>query len=188
MKIKSAVLREINKPLSIEELELEPPKEKEVLVKYIYTGFCHSDLHLMLGEVSVGLPRAIGHEAAGVVQEVGPGVTKLKKGDHVVCTWMIPCGKCPQCLRGMGNICSGNFGFFLEGMLLDGTSRLKDKDGNVVRHSEFVAGFSSYSVVPEDGAIPIPKSMPLDQACFMGCCVPTGWGSVTNTAKVQPGD
>lgn len=188
MKIKAAVLREPNKPLTIEDLDLAPPKEKEVLVKNVYTGFCHSDLHLMLGEIPIGLPLVIGHEASAVVEDVGPGVTKVKKGDHVVGTWMVPCGKCPQCLRGMGNICSGNFGNFLEGMLLDGTSRLTDKKGEMVRHGQFVSGFSTFSVLPEDGAIPVPKEFPLDQACFMGCCVPTGWGSVTNTANVQPGD
>jgi Zn-dependent alcohol dehydrogenase len=188
MKIKSAVLREINQPLSIEELELAPPKEKEVLVKTAFTGFCHSDLHLMLGEIPIALPLAIGHEMAGVVEEVGPGVTQVKKGDHVVGTWMIPCGKCPQCLRGMGNICSGNFGAFLEGVLLDGTSRLTDKNGEMVRHGNFVSGFSNYTVIPENGAIVIPKEFPLDQACFMGCCVPTGWGSVVNTAQIKPGD
>jgi len=131
---------------------------------------------------------AIGHEMAGVVEDVGPGVTKVKKGDHVVGTWMIPCGKCPQCLRGMGNICSGNFGAFLGGVLLDGTSRLTDKKGEMVRHGNFVSGFSNYTVLPEDGAIPVPKEFPLDQACFMGCCVPTGWGSVFNTAQIKPGD
>jgi S-(hydroxymethyl)glutathione dehydrogenase / alcohol dehydrogenase len=188
MKIKSAVLREPNKPLTIEELELAPPKEKEVLVKSAFTGFCHSDLHLMLGEIPIALPLAIGHEMSGVVEAVGPGVTKVKKGDHVVGTWMIPCGKCPQCLRGMGNICSGNFGAFLGGVLLDGTSRLTDKKGEMVRHGNFVSGFSNYTVLPEDGAIVLPKEFPLDQACFMGCCVPTGWGSVFNTAKIKPGD
>jgi len=188
MKVKSAVLRETNKPLTIEELELAPPKEKEVLVKSAFTGFCHSDLHLMLGEIPIGLPMAIGHEMAGVVEDVGPGVTKDKKGDHVVGTWMVPCGKCPQCLRGMGNICSGNFGAFLMGMQLDGTSRLTDKKGEMVRHGNFVSGFSNYTVLPEDGAIVLPKEFPLDQACFMGCCVPTGWGSVFNTAKIKPGD
>ncbi|MBI5604091.1 MAG: Zn-dependent alcohol dehydrogenase [Deltaproteobacteria bacterium] len=188
MKIKSAVLREPNKPLTIEELELAPPKEKEVLVKSAFTGFCHSDLHLMLGEIPIALPLAIGHEMAGIVEDIGPGVTKVKKGDHVVGTWMIPCGKCPQCLRGMGNICSGNFGAFLGGVLLDGTSRLTDKNGEMVRHGNFVSGFSDYTVMPEDGAIAIPKEFPLDQACFMGCCVPTGWGSVFNTAQIKPGD
>ncbi|MFZ0451614.1 MAG: alcohol dehydrogenase catalytic domain-containing protein [Desulfatiglandaceae bacterium] len=188
MKIKSAVLRETNKPMTIEELELAPPQEGEVLVKTAYTGWCHSDLHLVLGEIPIEMPLAIGHEASGIVEEVGPGVTKLKPGDHVVGTWMIPCGKCPQCLRGMGNICSGNFEAFLSGMLLDGTSRLSDENGNMVRHGNFVSGFSNYTVLPEDGAIPVRKDMPLDQACFMGCCVPTGWGSVTNIAKVQPGE
>lgn len=188
MKIKSAVLREPNKPLTIEELELAPPKEKEVLVKSAFTGFCHSDLHLMLGEIPIALPLAIGHEMAGIVEDIGPGVTKVKKGDHVVGTWMIPCGKCPQCLRGMGNICSGNFGAFLGGVLLDGTSRLTDKNGEMVRHGNFVSGFSNFTVMPEDGAIAIPKEFPLDQACFMGCCVPTGWGSVFNTAQIKPGD
>jgi S-(hydroxymethyl)glutathione dehydrogenase/alcohol dehydrogenase len=188
MKVKSAVLREPNKPLTIEELELAPPKEKEVLVKSAFTGFCHSDLHLMLGEIPIALPLAIGHEMSGVVEDVGPGVTKVKKGDHVVGTWMIPCGQCPQCRRGMGNICSGNFGAFLGGMLLDGTSRLTDKNGEMVRHGNFVSGFSNYTVIPETGAIPVPKEFPLDQACFMGCCVPTGWGSVFNTAQIKPGD
>lgn len=188
MKIKGAVLREANKPLTIEELELAPPKEKEVLVRVAYTGFCHSDLHLMLGEIPIAMPFVIGHEASGTVEDVGPGVTSLKKGDHVVCTWMIPCGSCQQCFEGRGYICSGNFGPFLEGVLLDGTSRLTDKDGKTVLHGNFVSGFSNYTVVPEDGAIKIRDDMPLDQASFMGCCVPTGWGAVTKVANVQPGD
>jgi Zn-dependent alcohol dehydrogenase len=188
MKIKGAVLREINKPYSIEELELEPPKEKEALVRYVYTGYCHSDLHNLLGNMKMMLPLVAGHESAGVVEEVGPGCTKVKKGDHVIATWMVPCGECPQCRRGMGNICSGTFKYFIEGMLLDGTSRIKDKNGQMVRHGNFVSGFSNYTVAPEGGLIPILKNFPLEYACLMGCCIPTGWGTVTNCAKVQPGD
>lgn len=188
MKIKGAVLREPKKPYSIEELELEPPREKEVLIKYVYTGYCHSDLHVQLGEIPIALPLVAGHEGAGIVEDVGPGVTKIKKGDHVAVTWMIPCGKCPQCRRGMGNICSGNFPAFLDGMLLDGTSRIKDRKGQMVRHGNFVSCFSDHSVVPEDGVIPVAKEFPLEYAALMGCCVPTGWGSVTNAAKVQVGD
>ena len=109
MKITGAVLREPNKGYTIEELELDPPKEKEVLIKYVYTGYCHSDLHLLKGEIPIALPLVAGHEGAGVIEDVGPGVTKVKKGDHVGVTWMIPCGECPQCRRGMGNISSGNF-------------------------------------------------------------------------------
>jgi Zn-dependent alcohol dehydrogenase len=188
MKIKGAVLRERGKPYSIEELELEPPREKEALVRYAYTGYCHSDLHNLLGGLGGALPIVAGHECAGVVEEVGPGCTKVKKGDHVVGTWMVPCGECPQCRKGMGNICSGTFSYFLEGLLLDGTSRIKDKNGKMVRHGNFISGFSNYTVAPEGGLIPVPKDFPLEYACLMGCCIPTGWGSVTNCAKVQPGD
>lgn len=187
MKVKGAVLREPNKPMEIEELNLDPPKENEILVKVAYTGFCHSDLHLMLGEIPIEMPFVIGHEASGVVEEVGPGVTSLKKGDHVVSTWMVPCGICPNCRRGKGYICTGSFEHFLAGKLLDGTSRLTDMDGNEVLHGNFVSGFSDYTVVPETAALKVREDMPLDQACFMGCCVPTGWGSVTNVADVQPG-
>jgi S-(hydroxymethyl)glutathione dehydrogenase/alcohol dehydrogenase len=188
MKSKAAVLREFGQPLSIEELEVEPPKEKEVLVKNAYSGFCHSDFSVVKGQIPLPLPMITGHEAAGVVQEVGPGVTKVKKGDHVVATWMIPCGQCPNCLRGRGNICSTNMAYFMMGTLLDGTSRFKDAQGQPVMHEAFVAGFSEYTVLPEAGAIPLPNDFPLDQACAMGCCVPTGWGSVINVAKVQPGN
>ncbi len=188
MKIKGVVLREPKKPYTIEEMELEPPKEHEVLVRYAYSGYCHSDLHLQLGEIPIAVPLAAGHEGAGVVEAIGPGVTSVKKGDHVAVTWMIPCGVCPQCRRGMGNVCGGNFGNFLQGMLLDGSSRIKDKKGQMIRHGNFVSTFSNYSVVPETGVIPMPKQFPLQFAALMGCCVPTGWGTVCNTAKVQPGD
>jgi Zn-dependent alcohol dehydrogenase len=188
MKVRAAVLRQVNQPYSIEELELAPPREKEALVRYVYTGFCHSDLSNLLGHVSMALPLVAGHEAAGIVEEVGPGCTKLRKGDHVVACWMVPCGKCKQCIRGRGNLCSGTFDYFVQGMLLDGTSRYTDKNGEMVRHGNFVSGFSTYSVVPEDGLIPVSKDFPLEYACLMGCCIPTGWGAVTNCAEVQPGD
>jgi S-(hydroxymethyl)glutathione dehydrogenase / alcohol dehydrogenase len=188
MKIKGAVLREINKPYSIEELELDSPKDKEVLVRYVYTGYCHSDLSNTTGATQMALPLVAGHEAAGIVEEVGPNCTRVKKGDHVVATWMIPCGHCPQCYRGMGHLCTGTFGHFVNGMLLDGTSRIKDKNGQMVRHGNFVSGFSNYTVAPEDGLIVVPDEFPLEYACLMGCCIPTGWGTVTNCAKVQPGD
>ena len=151
MIVKAAVLRKVNEPYSIEELELAPPKEKEALVRYVYTGYCHSDLSNMPGHVSMALPLVAGHEAAGIVEEVGPGCTKLKKGDPVVACCMVPCGKCKQCIRGRGDLCSGTFDYFVEGMLLDGTSRFRDKNGRMVRHGNFVSGFSTHAVVPEDG-------------------------------------
>jgi Zn-dependent alcohol dehydrogenase len=188
VKIKGAVLREINKPYSIEELELDSPHENEVLVKWLYTGYCHSDLSNRTGRVVMALPMVAGHECAGVVTGLGKGVTKFKEGDHVVGTWMVPCGHCPECRRGMGNICSGNFGPFVSGTMLDGTSRIKDANGQTVLHGNFVSGFSDYTIVPEGGLVNIRKDMPLDQACLMSCCIPTGWGSVTKAANVQPED
>lgn len=188
MKIRAAVIREANKPYSIEELELDAPKQGEVLIKYAYTGYCHSDLHVQLGEIPIAMPMVAGHECSGIVQEIGPGVTRVQKGDHVVGTWMVPCGVCQACRRGMGNICSGSFQYFLAGKMLDGTSRLKDTKGKEVLHGNFVSGFSDHSVVPEGGVIPVRKDFPLEYACLMGCCVPTGWGTVTNTANIQPGD
>jgi len=188
MKIRAAVLRRFNEPLSIEELELDPPREKEVLIRHLFTGFCHTDLHQMLGELHVGLPMVIGHETAGIVEEVGPGVSRVKKGDHVVSNFIVSCGKCPECLRGMGNLCSGYMDSFINGTMLDGTSRLRDEKGKEIRHGLYVSGFASHGVMPEEGVIPLVREMPLDQACLMACCVPTGWGTVSNIAKVLPGD
>lgn len=188
MKIKAAVLRKFKEPLSIEELELDPPGEKEVLIKHIYTGFCHTDLHQMLGELRVGLPMVIGHETAGVVEQVGPGVKNIRVGDHVVSNFIVSCGRCPECQSGMSHLCSGYSDAFVQGAMLDGTSRLRDKEGRSVRHGLYVSGFATHGVMPEEGVVPIRKDMPLDQACLMACCVPTGWGTVTNIANVLPGE
>jgi S-(hydroxymethyl)glutathione dehydrogenase / alcohol dehydrogenase len=188
VKIRGAVLREFNKPYSLEELELDAPHEHEVQVKWLYTGYCHSDLSNMKGSTGMALPLVAGHECAGVVEALGKGVTRVKEGDHVVGTWMIPCGQCPECRRGLGNVCSGNFIPFVSGTMLDGTTRIKDFKGNSVLHGNFVSGFSDHTVVPEGGVVPIRKDMPLDQAALMSCCVPTGWGVVAKVANVQPGD
>jgi len=183
MKIKSAVLREFNKPVTIEEIELADPKAGEVLVKIVATGFCHSDVHVFLGEIPVPLPMVLGHETSGIVQKVGPGVTRVQVGDPVVCSWMVPCGKCDWCLNGRGNLCQGNFGAFLGGNLLDNTSRMTDKAGNRVGQAFFISGYSTHTVVPEGGLVKVPKEVPVEDACFMGCCIPTGWGAIAYAAK-----
>ena len=188
MKIKAAVLREYNKPVSIEEIELAPPKEHEVLIKTAYTGYCHSDYSFIIGALKFPIPLVLGHEASGVVEAVGPGVTSLKQGDHVVAAWMCPCGHCPECTSGNGHICRTSHEIHAEGALMDRTSRLTDAKGNRLNHQTFVSGFAEYMVVPEIGAIKIRDDMPLDQACFLGCCVPTGFGAVYNAAGVKPGD
>jgi len=188
MKMKAAVCREYNKPLSIEEVELAPPKEKEVLVKTMYTGFCHSDWGAISAYYYFPLPWVVGHEASGIVEDVGPGVTSVKKGDRVVATWMITCGECPQCTSGRGHICSVSHSIHTQGGLWDGTSRLTDSKGERLNHQTFVSGFAEYMVIPEKGAIKVRDGFPLDQACLMGCCMPTGLGAVNNVADVKPGD
>jgi Zn-dependent alcohol dehydrogenase len=187
MKMKAAVCREYHK-LNVEEVELAPPKENEVLVKTMYTGFCHSDWSAVSGYYGFPVPWVVGHEASGVVVDVGSGVTALKKGDPVVATWMIACGKCPQCTSGRGHICSVSHGIHGKGGLWDGTSRLTDSKGGRLNHQTFVSGFAEYMVIPEQGAIKVRDGFPLDQACFIGCCMPTGLGAVNNVADVKAGD
>jgi S-(hydroxymethyl)glutathione dehydrogenase/alcohol dehydrogenase len=186
MKIKAAVLREFNKPVSIETIDLAPPKANEVLVKTHFTGFCHSDLHFIRGTIDFGLPGVIGHEASGVVEAVGSAVTSVKKGDHVVAAWLIPCGQCPECENGLIHICRKNTAIFKLGVLPDMTTRFTDANGKKLGHQIFVSGFAEYMVLPERGAIKIREDMPLDQACFLGCCMPTGFGAVYNAAGVKP--
>ncbi len=187
MKMKAAVARE-GRPISVEEVELAPPKEKEVLVKTKYTGFCHSDHTAARGGFGFPLPMVIGHEASGIVEDVGPGVTSIKQGDAVVTTWMIACGECARCTSGRGHICTVTQGIQIKGGLLDGTSRLTDSKGNRVSHQTFVSGMAEYMVIPEQGAIKVRDGFPLDQACLMGCCVPTALGAVNNVANIRPGD
>lgn len=187
MKMKAAVCREPNKPVSVEEVELAPPKQKEVLVKTAFCGFCHSDLNIVNGNSPFPLPTVIGHEASGIVMDVGPGVTTLKKGDHVIGTWLIACGHCPACRSGRLNLCSTNNTARMGGTLLDMTSRLSDSNGEMIKHAAYISGLAEYMVLPEEAAIGIRKDMPLDQACLMGCCMPTGFGSVINVAQIKPG-
>ena len=157
MKVKAAVLREVTKGYSIEELELDPPRAGEALVKYVYTGYCHSDLQQHDGQDHHGAAHGGRSRCAGVVEAVGEGVTRVKAGDHVVGTWMIPCGQCPQCRSGRGNVCTGTFTEFVSGTMLDGTTRYTDAQGKPVQHGNFVSGFSSHTVVPEGGLGPDPQ-------------------------------
>jgi S-(hydroxymethyl)glutathione dehydrogenase/alcohol dehydrogenase len=184
MKTKAAVLYEPNKPMAIETIDLEEPKQQEVLVKIAAAGVCHSDFHIMKGEWTHPLPAVLGHEGAGVVERVGPGVTRVQPGQSVILNFRANCGTCHYCVIGRPVLCNGVEA--PRNTLFDGTSRLS-KDGKLVHHMARTSCFSQYAVVPESGAVPVRADMPLDKACLVGCAVMTGVGAVTNTAKIEAG-
>ena len=182
--MKAAVLYEKFLPLAIEDLELEGPKEREVLVKLVASGVCHSDLHYMKGDREHPMPVVLGHEGAGVVEETGPGVTYAQPGDHVVLSFVPTCGHCSYCVKGRQNLCEARYQ--LRGKMLDGTTRLHNSAGDV-HHFNGLSTFGEYAVVPEDSLVKIREDAPLDRVALIGCGVPTGVGAVINTAKVKPG-
>lgn len=184
MKTRAAVLYEANKPLVIETLDLEEPKDGEVLVKIAAAGVCYSDYHVMIGEWTMPLPMVLGHEAAGVVEKVGPGCSRVKAGDHVILNFRANCGGCDFCTVGKPVLCDGVD--TLRWFMFDGSTRLSRGDQRV-HHFSRTASFSEYAVVPESGAVPVRKDMPLTPASLVGCAVMTGVGAVVNTAKVEPG-
>ena len=182
--MKAAVLYEYGAPLVIEELELDPPREGELLVRMAASGVCHSDLHTARGIHPTAVPTVLGHEGAGVVEEVGPGVTHVEPGDHVMLTWLPYCGRCRQCRRGRPNRCEEVAWY--DTTLADGTCRLH-KDGQRIHHYN-TSSFAERSVVPAQTAIPVDPDLPLTELALMGCAVMTGVGAALNTAGVRPGD
>lgn len=183
--MKAAVLREYNQPLSIEEVELLPPQEGEIKVRYAASGVCHSDLTRIQGQRHSSLPIVLGHEAAGTVVEVGPGVTSLAPGDHVVLSFMYTCGNCYYCHVGRPNLCQLGIRMLREGTMADGTTRLRK--GSEVLYHMVVSSFAEYGIVPARCAVKIPEDVPLDKAALIGCGVLTGTGAVFNRAKVEAG-
>jgi len=185
MKMKAAVMTEINKPLAILEVELAEPKHNEVLVKIAATGICHSDLNA-LGDATTPTPTILGHEGAGIVEAVGSSVTNVKVGDKVALSWVPYCGTCEFCVTGKVHLCESAFGPMFDGTLLDGTSRLS-MNNEKVYHNSLLSTFAEYAVVPEMSCIKIPDEMPLAQASLIGCGVATGYGAAVNAAGVKPG-
>jgi len=169
-----------------DDVEAEAPRAGEVSVRVSHCGVCHSDLHLIDGSMPPMTPLVLGHEAAGVVEAVGPGVTRLVPGDHVVLTPCPPCGHCYWCLRGEFSICT-NAMALATSTHPDGGTRLS-RGGATVYRGLGVAAFAEIVVTQESGAVKIPAEVPLDVACVIGCAVQTGVGAVIHTAKVQPGD
>jgi S-(hydroxymethyl)glutathione dehydrogenase / alcohol dehydrogenase len=184
--MKAAVLYEVKQPLRVEEVDLDGPRDGEVLVRIGAAGVCHSDYHFMSGDLPIGLPCVLGHEGAGVVEEVGAGVTVVAPGDHVVLLFRPNCGHCEFCSQGRPALCWMAGHLRNTGRLLDGTSRLS-RGGSELKHFLGVSCFAERTVVPQQGVVPIPKDIPLEVAALVGCAVMTGVGAVMNTARVNAG-
>jgi S-(hydroxymethyl)glutathione dehydrogenase / alcohol dehydrogenase len=189
MRIRAAVLRHPSQPVAVEEVELDPPKAGEVLVKVVAAGVCHSDVRYADGDLGAGRwPMVLGHEGAGVVEAVGEGVRHVVPGDHVAFCFVPACRTCSYCLAGKPNLCTVVAEHGARGMLMDGTSRLRLLDGTTVQHGLRTACFAERAVVATGGAVRIPRELPLWQAALLGCGVVTGMGAVRNVAGVGASD
>lgn len=186
MKINAAILWEQGKPLSVEEAELETPRAGEVLVEVLAAGVCHSDLHPARGDWPTRTPLILGHEGAGIVREVGEGVTRVRAGDHVVFCWAPPCGICPPCLEGRPVLCDRLERTTYRNRLPGGGTRLRAR-GQDVFHSNGTACFADYAVVAEEGVIPVAKDVSFEALATIGCAVITGVGAVLNAARAEAG-
>ena len=187
MKIRAAVLERTGGPMTVQELDLAPPGPGEVLVRLRASGVCHSDQNAIDGTAETRCPAVLGHEGAGVVEQVGPGVTRVSVGQHVALSWAPSCGTCEECLRDLPQLCSTAWPAMATGGLLDGTSRLS-RNGKPVYHYSFISSFADACVLPERSCVPIPADVPFDIAGLVGCAVTTGTGAVWRTAGVRPGD
>ena len=184
---KAAVLYEPGQPLLIEEVQVELPRRGEVLVRMKAAGVCHSDLHVMKGDLSMPMPIILGHEGSGIVDQVGEGVTSVAAGDHVIPIWRASCGQCEYCLEGKPALCEMGTRMRFEGVMPDGTMRFRNRAGTPIRHYAGVSTFSSRSTMPEAAVVKIPADCSFEHAALIGCGVITGVGAVTHAARIRPG-
>ena len=188
MRTRAAVALEAGKPLEVMEVNLEGPKAGEVMVEIKATGICHTDEFTRSGADPEGLfPSILGHEGAGVVVEVGPGVTSVKVGDHVIPLYTPECRQCPSCLSRKTNLCTAIRNTQGQGLMPDGTTRFSMLDGTPIHHYMGCSTFSNYTVLPEIAVAKVRPDAPFDKICYIGCGVTTGIGAVINTAKVEIG-
>jgi len=183
--MKAAVLYKANTGLEVVDVEQQGPKAGEARVKVKAAGVCHSDWHIMNGDWPLPLPMVLGHEAAGIVEDVAPGVTNVKPGDHVIFSFRPHCGRCLYCSIGRTILCDGH-NDTPRWVMFDGTHRLK-RHGDEIKQMARIGTFAEQVVCPAEQLVPIKKEMPWPQAALLGCCVPTGVGAVTRCAKVEPG-
>ena len=186
MNFLAAVLHEHKTELVVEEIKTVDPKPGDVLIRLHASGLCHTDLEVIEGSLPYPLPLVLGHEGAGVVEAVGEGVSLVSPGDHVICSWNPHCGHCFYCEREQPILCEVFTDTFHKGHLMDNTSRMTVNNSKLHHFSE-TSTHAQYTIVPESGAIPVSKNIPFDRACLIGCGVMTGFGAVTNIAKVPIG-
>jgi alcohol dehydrogenase len=187
VKVRAVVLEATGGPLTPSELDLAPPGHEEVLVRLRASGVCHSDWNAVDGTAETPCPAVLGHEGAGVVEAVGPGVTRVSVGQHVALSWTPWCGECEECRRDLPQLCSTVWPAMGTGGLMDGTPRLS-RNGEPVFHYSFLSTFAEACVVPERSCVPVAEDVPFDVAALVGCAVTTGVGAVWRTAGVRPGD
>lgn len=200
MKSRAAILHGIGGPWSVEDFELDAPRAGEALVEMAAAGLCHSDDHILKGDMSapnevmkaLGLPTMFpmigGHEGSGIVREVGPGVTEFEVGDHVVLSFVAVCGQCRWCASGMEYICDQGMGTMIPGMPTDGTFRHHTADGKPLGHLAKVGAFARHTVASVNSLIKIDRDLPLVPSALLSCAIPTGYGSAANRAGVRGGD
>ena len=200
VKSRAAILHDVGGPWSVEEFELDPPKAGEVLVKMAAAGLCHSDDHILKGDMSapnevmrsMGLPTMFptigGHEGSGIVQEVGEGVTEFAPGDHVVMSFVAVCGQCRWCATGAEYICDAGIGTMIPGMPTDGTFRHHTADGRDLGHLAKVGTFAEHTVASTKSLVKIEQHLPLAPSALLSCAIPTGYGSVANRSNMRAGD
>jgi S-(hydroxymethyl)glutathione dehydrogenase/alcohol dehydrogenase len=187
MDVRAAVAYAPGKPLEVTTVKLDGPRAGEVLIELKATGICHTDEFTLSGADPEGLfPAILGHEGAGIVVDVGPGVTSVKKGDHVIPLYTPECRQCPSCLSRKTNLCTAIRGTQGQGVMPDGTSRFS-ADGKKIHHYMGCSTFANFTVLPEIAVAKIREDAPFDKVCYIGCGVTTGIGAVINTAKVEPG-
>lgn len=179
--VKAAVCYAFGEPLQVEEVEIDPPQSSEVKVRLAATAICHSDVHTIKGEWAGALPMVAGHEAAGIVEEIGAGVTRVQPGMPVVVSLLRSCGRCFYCARGLSYHCEGTFALQTE-------SRLRNQRGERLAQGIRTAAFAEYTIVDQSQVVQVPPDMPLDRAALLACGVITGLGAVVNTAQARPGN
>jgi len=196
MKCKAGIIRGVDQPWSVEEIEVDAPKTGEVVVRWTHAGLCHSDEHLVTGDfvptaealemmgIDSIFPMIGGHEGSGVIAEVGPGVTSVAVGDHVSASFVPSCGRCRYCSRGQQSLCDSGGGTFMPGMITDGTSRHRAGDEELKLIAK-LGTFSEYSCVAESQVVKVDDDLPLEAVALVSCGVATGWGSATTSPVVS---